>query len=374
MSKRARPLSNIDWDLLNLEPQSKRSKPTETRDEEEEEDDDSIEEEETAHIDDEQSRISQQQHGLAILQSIAVDKSSIVPSNPTSASGTASGRNPAAVQEDVPTVPLDDHYNTLYNRMMNVRFPQPDSSSSSSDDEEDDSDMEAVMNSLGRSTDGSSDSSAAAARRSKKRHKKKKRLVQQVPYDTREREECFLCSWGNRHHDGVKAKHVNVLHDIYDNQYAGCDNIDLALQMAAYFEAKIWRPNTGMTKLTKEIALEHIEGLHSLSAVLFLGESIRACKKIMFGFQNAIFKANTKYDKDAFIQFEKTLKLLCMLYKMDPDSMLFNYGKTREDTVGMGKPFRIMTQMKQVRDKDKRAKRVKQHANTNESFGRGFDI
>lgn len=340
MSKRARPLANIEWDLL--QGPSKRG-----RYDGEEEDED-----ETVDID-EQPRISQQQHGLAILDSMNVDKQSVTPS-----SGTTSGRAPP---EDVPTVYLDDHYNTLYNRMMNNRFPQEDSAS-----ESEESDMDELIASLGRSTDDSSE-------RSNKRHAKKKRLVQKPDYDTRERGECFLCSWGNRHHDGIKAKDVNVLHDIMD-QYAGCDNIELALQMHLYFKQKIWRANTGMTMLTKEIALEHIEGLHSLSAILFLGESIKACKKIMFGFQNAIFKENTKYDKYAFIQFKDTLKLLCMLYKMDPDTMLFNYGKTREDTVGMGKPFRIMTQMKQVRDKDKREKRVKQHAATNEAFGRGFDI
>lgn len=383
MSKRARPLSDIGWELLGPgRDQTKRARfgDDDEGENSQQEDGDDIEEE-TVHIDEEMGSHNNH-HGLAILNSMTVDKSSITHTAGNSTKGGITAAA-AAAQEDVPTVPLDDHYNTLYNRMMNRRFPQQFMSESSEEDESDAGDMEDdLFHSLGNSSTSDSPHTRKKSNKSSsndpaiqaRRKERVRKLVQSPAYDTQEREECFLCSWGNRHHDGIKAKYVNALHDIMEQQYNVCNNVDLALQLELYYKKKVYRPNCGMSMLTKEIALEHIEGLHSLSATLFLGESIRACKKIMFGMQNAIFKANTKYDKEAINQFKEMLKLLCMLYKMNPDQMLFNYGKTREDTASMGRPFNIMTQLKQVRDKDRRSKQTKQLNSTNASFQRGFDI
>jgi hypothetical protein len=372
MSKRARPLSRIDWSLLDSEPNPKRPRIDDSDNQEdghgEHEEEEEEAEEETVHID-EMPRISQQQHGLAILESMNVDKRSIVPT-----SGTASGKAiNATPQDEVPTVYLDEHYNAMYNSLMNNRFPPEEYVT-----DEEESEVEDLFASLGRSSSEDSSASSSSASNRAAKHKKptnqrkKKRLIQRQEYDTRERGECFLCSWGNPQHDRIKAKHVNILFGIMD-QYAGCHNIELALQMELYYKAKVYRPNCGMAMLTKEIALEHIEGLHSLSATLFLGESIKACKMIMFGLQNVMFNAKRKCDNTTFNQFEKIVKLTCMLYKMDPDTMLFNYGKTREDTAHMGKPFTLVPGMKQVQDKDKRAKRVEQTRHTNQVFHRGFD-
>jgi len=357
MAKRQRPLSAIDWELLEHDSvRAKRSKHGSGDDIEEEED-------ETVHIDQshrQKEEEEQQQHGLAILNSMAIDKSSIVNDN-------GGGRKGAAIQEDVPTVPLDDHYNTLYNKIMTTRFP-PRYVSESSEEEEEDITVDTLFGSLG------SHAPPSVTEQQKKRKAKARRLVQTPAYNRTERDECFLCSWGNRHHGGIKHKHIDALETIYGQYGEGCDNIDLALHLSIYYEKNVYKPGRGMTMLTKEIALEHIEGLHSLSATIFLGEAIRSCKKVMFGFQNAIFKANGKYDKEAANQFKEMIKMICMLHKMKPSEMLFNYGKTREDTARMGRPFNMMAQMKQVRDKEKRAKRTKQINTANEVFNRGLEI
>lgn len=318
MSKRKRPLANHDWDLLGDD----NPRPTKSRAIGYEEED---EEEETVHIDDHDNQPqTQQQQGLSVLNSLPIK---------------GKGK---AIEDDVPCVCLDEHYSNNYNNWANARFTQID------DDQEDD-DGEEPFGSLVR------------------------RRVPRTDYDTRKRGECFLCSWGNRFHDGVKAKHVNVLFGILDN-YGACDNIELAMQIHLYFKEKVYRSEKGMCMLTTEIALEHIVGMHSLSAVVFIGESIRTWKQALFCFRDAIFKANGKFDKEAFNNFKECQKMLCILYKMDVKNLGFNFGKSREDINKLGVPFFMMTEMKQIRDKDKRKEKTKKLLDTDVRYKRGVEI
>lgn len=384
MSKRARPLSTIEWSLLD-QPDGNHSPNKRGRfsNHNSQDDQDMEAEEETAQID-QGGNLGQQRHGMAILNSMAIDRSSIIIDTRKAGNRqSASNNNGGAPQTEVTNVPLNLYYNTLYNKTMQDCFPSngcyasDECTHSHSDSDEDDEEND-VFGSLGRSTSsGMSISGESPHRHTADRRKKKKRPRRRdhriLPYNTNERAECFLCMWGNKYHDGIKAKHVNGLHNIILKQYPKCNNIDLAKQCELYFMKWIYRPGTGMGRLTKEIALEHIEGLHTLNATIFIGESMRKCVKIMYGLEHHIFKSNDKFDKEASREWREYLKQIQSLYKMNPDEMLFNYGQTRKDTADMGQPFNLMVQRKQQVEKNRRAKRTEQIVNSNESFNRGFE-
>jgi hypothetical protein len=150
-------------------------------------------------------------------------------------------------------------------------------------------------------------------------------------YDTRHREECFLCAWGNKFHDGIEAPHVNKLHDIIAQNYGVHANREIANELHLYFKREIYDPSLGMAMLTRQCALEHIEQLHTLDARIFLGESIRAEKQLAFLFKNKIWRRDGSFDKWAAEQYRKSMKVLCQLYRMPLASMNFNNGNNAED-------------------------------------------
>lgn len=340
MSKRKRPLSNYDWDLLgggsdnNTRP-TKRSNIGDQFRLSGEDEGDEEEEEETMHIDEDGPRQpqqqTQQQQGMAVLNSMPVK-----------------GKGKASIDDDVPCVCLDAHYSNNYNTWVNARFPRLEEDSDSEEEDERE-EMDPLLGTMVR------------------------RKTPRSAYDTRERGECFLCAWGNRFHDGVKAKHVNILFGILDN-FGSCANEELAMQLHLYFKEHVYREEKRMSMLTVEIALEHIVGMHSLSAMMFIGESIRTWKQALFCFKDSIFKANGKFDKEAFNNFKECQKMLCILYKMDIKTLNFNYGKSREDINKLGVPFFMMTEMKQVREKDKRTEKTKKLLATDVRYNRGVEI
>lgn len=347
MSKRSTPLSNYDWDYLDQAPPAKR-RAIEAAD-----DDD--EEEETVAIDED----TPQQQGLAVLNTMPVK-----------------GNKIKVADEEIPSVPLRQHYTTLYNSIMTTRFP-PSESNSSSDEEEEDDDLFA---SLARSDSSSVSASQRmvteaienvnkAASSFVTRAKKSAR----IHYKTEERGECFLCAYGNRFHDGVSAKHINRLFDIMDT-YGMCDNVELAQKLHLFFKVNVYKAETGMSMLTKEIALEHIEAMHTLSATIFIGESIKTWREVFFSCANELFRANGTIDKAKAMLMKDAQKMLNELYKMDPSKMVFNFGKSREDTNKQGAPFRMMPEFKQKKEKDKRAKKTSQLSNANQVYNRGLEI
>lgn len=365
MSKRSTPLSNYDWDayMSNAPPPSKRRALSGDEDEAEQEEEE--EEEETVNIDEGVVRQApartQQEQGLSILNAMPVK-------------GGAKGKA-AATEEEVPSVYLDDYYTSLYNPYMSKRFP-PSEYGGGSDEEgeaEHDTDDD-LFSSLARSGDDSSPVNAAVASINAAAKSYAARRRKEAPhYDTQKRGECFLCAFGNRFHDGVKAKKVNRLFDIMDG-YGMCHNIELAQQLELYFKENVYKPGQGMTMLTKEIALEHIEGMHTLSAIIFIGESIKTWMKVFFNSANTLYKANGKIDKEASILMRDSQKMLNELYKMDPSKLNFNFGKSRDDTNKLGAPFRIMPEFKQKKEKDKRAKKTNQLRSANQVFKRGLDV
>lgn len=308
------------------------------------------EEEETVHIDDGPSQTS----NSALLSSMPVQK----PPRPSAPSKAATK------EDEVPNVFLDTHYHKLYNQYVRYRCLSDDedssSSSSSSSEEEEEEDLFASL--FGEQNKKTKRTREESSSQSEKKHQHKKRKLEMTKtlpateYDSLRRPECFLCAWGNKFHDGIKAKHVNNLMDIMD-EYGKCSNVELAGMLHLYFKNKVYKPEEGMSMLTKEVALEHIEGLHSLSASIFVGESIRKWKKIFFGFENALFKENGKYDEKAFDKLEKAQKILIMLYKLKIQELNFSLGKSSEDTRRIAHPFNLMQEFKQTASNRQRIKK-----------------
>jgi len=254
-----------------------------------------------------------------------------------------------------PSVFLMDQYNTTYNTYMNGKFKHLDEeggAGAGGGESEEPVVPDNLFSSLFPPGGGGGGGSSPPAR----------------GYDTTTRPECFLCAWGNKFHDGIEAHHVNRLNDILEN-YGGCANIELAEQLHLYYEHYVYKPGGGMAMLTRHGALEHIEGMHSLSAKIFLGESIRRWKAIIFNLENIIFKANGKYDRGAVADCEKAQKILDTLYLMDPDKMNFSMGKSREDTVKMGQHFNFMPIFKQQKERRQRVEKKR-----DESVGEEFDV
>jgi hypothetical protein len=150
-------------------------------------------------------------------------------------------------------------------------------------------------------------------------------------YNRARRPECFLCAWGNRFHDGIEAKHVNELHDIINDNYGTRSNVEIAQMLVLYYAKNVFRPRQGMVMLTREVALEHIEEMHTLNARIFLGEALQREKKNYFLLTNASYREDGSYDKIAVQEARKTLQAIEHLYLMPLSKMNFNQGQSAED-------------------------------------------
>jgi hypothetical protein len=300
------------------------------------------EEEDDMPIDEASS--SQKQH-LSVLNTIPITRS-------TNNGGRA---NRMKVDDDVPNVYLDQHWSQMQNEYIRLKFDYSNDeedvvSGEEEEEQEEDEEDEEQEEDEEREIDETCLFAASPEKTAMVKNCKRKR-----GHDTNHRSECFLCSWGNKFHDSIKAKHVNILFSILDN-YAGCANEELADQLVLYFNRRVYKRGIGMPRLTREVALEHIE-LHTLSAIIHLGESVKLWRKIRFALQNAIFKADGKYDKEALAACVNAQKMLDHLYLMDPDKMNFNQGKSREDTRKIGTPFHFQPELKQKAEKRKRTKK-----------------
>jgi hypothetical protein len=222
-------------------------------------------------------------------------------------------------------ISLDAHYRKVYNREMNSRFPEDSSENSSVDNEEQEEQEEDTLH---------SGEERPLKRRKTSNHR-------------HEREECYLCAWGNKFHDGIEAPHVNKLVEILQTNYGIHSNIEIAQELHLYFKNHVFDPTTGMKMLTKEIALEHIEELHSLDARIFIGESIKSEKKLLFCFQNAIWRDDNTYDKDTLAQYRKSKKELRDLYMMPISKMNFNNGNNADDMKKAANYFNLMPKFNQ---------------------------
>lgn len=68
-----------------------------------------------------------------------------------------------------------------------------------------------------------------------------------------------MCTWSDRFYEGVNVDKVIRLFEIADENNVMCDKREVALQLHLYFKDEVYQSDQGMSMLTKEIALEHIE-------------------------------------------------------------------------------------------------------------------
>jgi len=162
--------------------------------------------------------------------------------------------------------------------------------------------------------------------------------------------ECFLCSWGDRFHDGIYGDLVNRLHAIFSLNYGRIENAALAQQLHLYFKKRIWQE--GMPMLTQEIALTHIEQLHSLDPRITVGEMIRHYHRLFLTFQNEIYYSNGGFNPKAFAAMNHAGKMILSLYKSDPIKMNFYNPDLELDTKQMGRFSNIMANFSQKPRRD----------------------
>lgn len=218
------------------------------------------------------------------------------------------------------TVPLYRKYATSVQRGYRARPYE-----SISTDESEDADAEGN----GGAGDETSSETPKRIRNEKKTRRKK-------PNATLHREECFLCSWGDRFHDGISAEAVNRLNKILELNYGQIENASIAQMLHIYYKKKIYDPSRGMRMLTQEVALEHIEQLHSLDPRIMLGEMIRRYHRLILVLENEIFYSNGAFGRFQFAALNQAARMLLSLYKSDPVKMNFYDAKREINTKTMG--------------------------------------
>ena len=267
-------------------------------------------------------------------------------------------------------VSLDDHYTRVYNAYMNAKFPDE------SDEEES---ARVVELADGEEHEGegeweecSDDYDATMSRAVGNQPATRKRrrppeseattgplVKRRRPYDTRTRTECFLCAWGNLFHDGLLAPHINGLYNII-NSHSEKSNEEIAQAMHLYYKKFVHQPGRGMEMLTKRVALEHIEQLHTNSARIYIGERMKQYKKMLFSFEQSLYRDDGCVDNQTLKNILLVDDKIYRLYFSDIGKMNFNFGQTKEDLKLLGKPINTMPMLKQRVERECRSQKVQQ--------------
>lgn len=285
----------------------------------------------------------------------------------TNASAAASAEPPA------PTVYLDTHYNALREEYMSAVFLDVEESSSENESIDDDDQsyrrrVEESVRSRSRSRVSPSGEEEEEAdelddlqgfpQLQQQQPPPQRRQQQHQPHQNPRR--CFLCESGNKYHNGVKIKHVEVLHDMFNNGYGLCNKYELARRLHQYQRDYIYGKYGCRLLLTLEMAYAHIIGQHTLSAMLFVGESIDRWKKFLFCAENDIYHADGSRDRGAVADAEKAQKILNQLYTMDVGKMNFNCGKNMDDMKRLGAMHNVSMLSEQAKQLKVRRKRQQQ--------------
>ncbi len=153
---------------------------------------------------------------------------------------------------------------------------------------------------------------------------------------------CFLCSFGSKRHDKLKHEHVAYLRALLKETYGSHSNAAVARAMHQYFREEIWRPGCGLPMLTTAMALEHIEGLHTLNARVFLGEMIRDEKMMYLTLKNAVWRQDGSFDKNVYKAYNESKKELRQLYTTPLARMNFADDEQPEDQRRAADYFQMM--------------------------------
>lgn len=185
------------------------------------------------------------------------------------------------------------------------------------------------------------------------------------------KEGCFLCAFGDRFHDGIRAPHIARLVQIIDKFYGIMTNFELATALHLYYKEHIYNEEEGTQMLEIHVILEHIEGRHSLAALNFIVESIHDYEQVKFIAKGCLCKTDGSLDHRAFAIFDKAQSKLEKLYTMNIEKMNFNNGQTVEDLNSKGAYFNLMPMFSQ---KEEQHRRLKRKASAIESATNTFDL
>ncbi len=160
-------------------------------------------------------------------------------------------------------------------------------------------------------------------------------------------DDCFLCAWGNKFHDGIRVPHIQAMYQMIDKFYGRMTNEDLANMVHMYYRRKVYRHGCGMQMLMPYVIVQHLEGNHSMAAVSFLIESVKDYKHIRAIAKDSIYQADGTIDYKAFAMHEKAQSKLEKLYLMKIQNMNFNNGATTEDLNSKGAYANLMPMFSQ---------------------------
>jgi hypothetical protein len=172
---------------------------------------------------------------------------------------------------------------------------------------------------------------------------------------TREHEQNAFCLF----HDGLLAPHINGLYNII-NSHSEKSNEEIAEAMHLYYKKFVHQPDRGMVMLTKRVALEHIEQLHTNSARIYIGERMKKYKKMLFSFEQSLYRDDGNVDNQTLKNILLVDDKIYRLYFSDIGKMNFNFGQTKEDLKLLGKPINTMPMLKQRVERECRSQKVQQ--------------
>lgn len=265
----------------------------------------------------------------------------------------------------ITTVPMDEHHARVFGAYIKRKFNNDYYSSDEEDDySSDGGGLVSFTTSDDEEDEGERDDNRKR-KRSKKPHSceehssdddnnrdgRRRKRRREGEYDYSMKHECFLCAWGNKFHDGIEAPQMIELWNIFHQNYGSHHNKEIAQEMHLYFKKYIYDPRAGMRMLTREIILEHIEGLHSMNARVFLCEAMREEKELMFLFKNAIWRSDGTYDKNAVIEYRKSKQTLLSLYRADVNKWNFNTECSMDDMKRMASLHKMKAKFDQVKRK-----------------------
>jgi hypothetical protein len=284
-----------------------------------------------------------QQKATGVIQTFTTPTST--PNYGGGGGGGRNGRNrgqaapPDVTGGVVITISTDDHYAQQFTNYVHRQFrgyEESDSDEGYSSLSEDSGDDMLPQPQKRRRSDG--DGSPPRRKRRKEYHHANS-------------DECVLCGWGNKLHDGIEAEHFVHLNNIINMNYGTHHNKEIAIELSLYFKEEIYDPTSGMKLLTKEMALEHIESLHTLNARIYHGEAIKEEKEMKFLFKNIIWKSDGTFNQAAVNEYRKSKKMIHELMKTKPSELAYAENTSVDDMKRMAAHYKMMPKFDQKKVK-----------------------
>ena len=244
-------------------------------------------------------------------------------------------------QEPLKKVPFEKHYTSIYNQYINEKFEHlhqeefPSCNTQSSGEESGDEDS--------ISTDG-------GGARKRKRSSRDSFSIEKRPkkFDASHPYECFLCGWGDIQHDSIEAEHIILMLNIINVNRGIHSNSDISLQVHQYFMEEVYDPESGMDILTPEIVYDHLVGIHSLDASLYIAERIRKRKQYLFVLEQNLVLEDGSIDHKVMDHINKNESITLELYGKKPSTMMFGNGNGAEDMKRQANSVALLPKMEKV--------------------------